>query len=219
MYSLPSKHDHLSERKMWRHFYLRSSHICEITRSKDSEVSRLLYCSSGFGPIGHDKVQSVKLLANNWLSHLRNQAVTLHFLTSYAVRNNIFFQMYRKLTRLDLPMISQENLRRLGLCLVFHLPCSWARSHFWPGGRSLAVAHQRNSEKMAQLNLNHKVKVPRHLQQRNSTEFHSAFSLCTLFFGKQCSFWHTLAVWVHKWIYICFKAKPWLRTIYSVLGM
>lgn len=58
-----------------------------------------------------------------------------------------------------------------------------------------------------------------HLQQRNSIEFHSAFSLCTLFFGKQCSFWQSLAVWVHKWIYICFKAKPWLRTIYSVLGM
>lgn len=163
MYSLPSKHDHLSEKKMWQYFSLRSSHLRKIMRSRDSEVGRVVYCSLGFGPICHDKVQSVKLLDNNFsMSHFRNQEVTLHFLTSHSIRNNDFFQksvMYRKLTRLDLPMISQENPWKLGLCLFFHLPCSWAHSHFWPGGRPLAVAHQQNGEKMAQLHLNHKVKL------------------------------------------------------------
>lgn len=64
----------------------------EILRTRDFEVDRLIYCSLGFSPIGNDRVQSVKLLQTErtdfCMSHSINQAVTLPFLISDAIRNN-----------------------------------------------------------------------------------------------------------------------------------
>lgn len=70
--------------------------LLEILRTRDFEVGRRIYCSLEFGPIGNDKVQSVKLLQTEQndfsMSHSINQAITLHFLISDAIKNNHLYQ-------------------------------------------------------------------------------------------------------------------------------
>ena len=145
------------------------------------------------------------------MSHSINKAVTLHFLISDAIRNNHLYQRFLTVQEANLSGLSHVfpgNSLEAQVVSVSPPPvqlsslepqptsdleadhCLFLTSRMVTEWHSFTLT-TLSSYKLQQAS--HSTSPPTE-KLFSIYEFHSAFSLYTLYFGKQCSSWHSLTV-------------------------